>query len=94
MLILSEHRTKVKAKLADRHKVDFLEQLRRRPTEHLLASSKQMLQCNLGSHQQFLNLLSGGLLHVRQDVRVDIECECHGGVPELFAHDLRRDASD
>ena len=44
-------------------------------------------------HQQSFDLHSGSVLQVGQNVRINLEGECHGGMPKSFAHDLRRDAS-
>jgi hypothetical protein len=41
--------------------------------------------------QQRLYLFRGGVLHVRQNMRIDIECERHAGMSQLFTDDLRGD---
>src|ERR1017187_10076860 len=41
--------------------------------------------------QQRLYLLRGGVLHMRQNMRIDIERERHAGMSQLFTDDLRGD---
>src|ERR1700694_2535289 len=38
--------------------------------------------------QQRLYLFRGGVLHMRQNMRIDIECERHAGMSQLFTDDL------
>jgi hypothetical protein len=48
-----------------------------------LELGRQLLRNISLAHQQRFNLHGGCVLHVREYVRVDLEGECHRGVPKL-----------
>ena len=44
--------------------------------------------------QQRLYLFRGGVLHMRQNMRINVECERHAGMSQLFTDDLWGDPCD
>ena len=51
-----------------------------------------LLRIRLGTCEQRLHFFRGCILHVRQHVRINIECEGNACMSKLLADDLRRHA--
>jgi hypothetical protein len=74
--------------------VDQVDEPPNRSSEWRVHAIKLQMSFRRSFDQQRLYLFRGSVLHMRQSMRIDIECERHAGMSQLFTDDLWGDPRD
>ena len=74
--------------------VDQVDAPPNRNSEWRVHAIKLQMSFRRSFDQQRLYLFRGGVLHMRQNMRINVECERHAGMSQLFTDDLWGDPGD